>query len=339
MQIKYPHKSILNLFQMPLSRKKDMPPHPFQKSVAQWKKLKTEGVSDALAQDITGISRATFYRRSKTLERIKQGLLPPSKRPKTFKKPSWGEADKQLVLNLRRQNPTYGKAKIAAILKRDFGSSLSESTIGRILKHLMNKGLVQTSLSAPRRTRKRRFKGHAVAFPYGIKPQKLGEMIQVDHMSVSKNQCSFKHFQAWCPMSKYIYANIFANAKSKTAKTFLLEFIKEAPFKILSIQVDGGSEFMADFEEACCALGIKLFVLPPKRPQWNGGVERGNRTFREEFYAKTDILADTLPSLRPHLQFALEKYNTYRPHQNLNNLTPASYIHSISWSDAQSHMY
>ena len=30
---------------------------------------------------------------------------------------------------------------------------------------------------------------------------------------------------------------------------------------------DGGSEFGAEFEQACQDLGIPLFVLPPKNPE------------------------------------------------------------------------
>jgi len=54
-----------------------------------------------------------------------------------------------------------------------------------------------------------------------------------------------------------------------------MELIEDAPFKILSIQVDGGSEFMAEFEAACKELYIPLHVLPPSRPTYNGGVEHG----------------------------------------------------------------
>jgi transposase InsO family protein len=42
---------------------------------------------------------------------------------------------------------------------------------------------------------------------------------------------------------------------------------------------------MKDFEDACEAKNIPLYVLPPKRPQYNGGVERMNRTMREDLYA------------------------------------------------------
>ena len=52
------------------------------------------------------------------------------------------------------------------------------------------------------------------------------------------------------------------------------------PFDVEAIQVDGGSEFMAEFEDACQRRGLKLYVLPPKSPQMNGGVERGNGAWR-----------------------------------------------------------
>ena len=55
----------------------------------------------------------------------------------------------QLVLAIGRENPTYGKDKIAVILKRDHGGAISASTVGRILPHLLDKGLIQKSLSGP----------------------------------------------------------------------------------------------------------------------------------------------------------------------------------------------
>ncbi|HQS83708.1 MAG: hypothetical protein B7Y25_03170 [Alphaproteobacteria bacterium 16-39-46] len=74
---------------------------------------------------------------------------------------------------------------------------------------------------------------------------------------------------------------------------------------------------------------IRNLGLPPSRPQWNGGVERGNRIFREEFYARKDIKAESLCSLRSELKIAVHKYNSYRPHNSLNGLTPLEYIQSI----------
>jgi putative transposase len=328
MQIIGLHKNIYNLSSYALSQEK-LEKHrtKYERQVKHWKKLKSEGVSDSTCKEIIGVSRATYYRYKTHLAGLERGILPPSKKPKSLRKPHWGESEKQLVLRLRRENSTYGKAKIAVILRRDHGLTLSESTVGRILKCLMNKGLIQKSLSAPRQKRRRRFKGYAQPWRYGMKITKPGQMIQIDHMTVSKNGFSAKHFQAWDPLSKFIHAGLYSNAKSRTARKFLKELIQKTPFKIESIQVDGGSEFMKDFEEACAELRISLFVLPPKRPQYNGGVERGNRIFREEFYSQKDLFPNSVHGLRSHLSKSLEKYNSYRPHFSLKGLTPLQYIH------------
>jgi DNA-binding Lrp family transcriptional regulator len=273
------------------------------------------------------------------LKDLRRGIAPPSKCPKKVGKPLWTRADSDLILKIRRENPTYGKAKIAVILKRDYGSKLSESTVGRILKRLMDSGLVTRSSSAIRTKRKRIFKGHAQPWTFKkFEQMEIGERVQVDHMTVTKNGFVSKHFQSWDRKSKMIHAQIYSNATAKSAKKFLNELVEKSPFKILSIQVDGGSEFMAEFEEECKNLGIPLIVLPPRRPDYNGGVERGNRIFREEFYNRSDILANNITELSPELQKALWKYNNYRPHARLNGATPMEYIRTNRNSEAVSHL-
>ena len=98
---------------------------------------------------------------------------------------------------------------------------------------------------------------------------RLGERVQIDHMTVTKNGVCVKHFQAWDRTSKFLHAGVFSNAKASSSKRFLIDFIRKCPFKILSIQVDGGSEFMADFEDASRELKIPLLVLPPSKPTYS----------------------------------------------------------------------
>ncbi|WP_021826999.1 integrase core domain-containing protein [Holospora obtusa] len=64
--------------------------------------------------------------------------------------------------------------------------------------------------------------------------------------------------------------------------------------------------------------------MPPKKPEYNGGIERGNRTFREDF--RTDFLENSVREMQAALSKALVKYNTYRPHRNLKGLTSMQYI-------------
>ncbi len=75
----------------------------------------------------------------------------------------------------------------------------------------------------------------------------MGERVQIDHMTITKNGVTAKHFQAWERKSKFIHAQVYSHAKATAAKRFLVALLEKAPFTIKSIQVDGGSEFMAQF--------------------------------------------------------------------------------------------
>lgn len=89
--------------------------------------------------------------------------------------------------------------------------------------------------------------------------------------------------------------------------------------------MDGGSEFRQHFEKECEILNIPFFVLPPRSPELNGNVERGNGTFRYEFYfAYSGIpsITEAQKKLEEYTKF----YNIFRPHQSLNQMTPMAYF-------------
>lgn len=116
-----------------------------------------------------------------------------------------------------------------------------------------------------------------------------------------------------------------------TAAAFLDELLARMPFPVQAIQVDGGSEFMAAFESACQAREIALYVPPPRSPQLNGRVERLNGTCRREFWECYDGALD-LPTLQVALREWEGAYNTERPHQSLDSLTPAAFLHTLAVS-------
>lgn len=74
------------------------------------------------------------------------------------------------------------------------------------------------------------------------------------------------------------------------------------------------------------SITLPLIVLPPRKPQYNGEVEWGNKTFREEFYNRPDLLEDSVRGIQAVLTKAVAKYNTFRPHRNLQGLIPMQYI-------------
>ena len=261
------------------------------------------------------ISKATYYRYRKKLKDLDNYIPPPKRGPIHKRKPKWSKELADTVLILRKSHLTYGKKKIQYILARDYKITTSESTVGRILKSLMDRRLIIKYPALIKTKRPRKFKGHAKPWSFKhFETMKMGERVQIDHMVVTKNNKTLRHFVAWDPKSKVILATIYSNATSHSAKLSLQEFLRQAPFKITSIQVDEGSEFMAEFEDECEKLGIKLLVLPPKRPKLNGGVERSNRTFREDFYNLTyDLFDQNIDKIREELSKAVYIYNNYRP--------------------------
>jgi putative transposase len=301
-----------------------------QKLLGDWEILRFRKIPDHEIARVTGISRATYYRRKKALLSFGiKGLKRKSTKPRTFRTSKIPISFIHQILSIRKENPTYGKAKITIILRRDFDIKLSESSVGRALKKLKVEGKIITSISSHKAKRKRKFTNHAKKWEYGMKAKNPGELIQIDHMSVTKHNIAMKEFRAWDPITKVIVADVVSNATSAAAAKFLRKVISEMPFKVKSIQVDGGSEFMANFEKECEKTKIPLYVLPPSSPKYNGGVERGNRIFREEFYARNDINAESIGAFKLELKKAVHKYNSYRPHFNLNGLTPFEYTKKI----------
>lgn len=340
MQIQGLHRNIYKAASMGLSIEiNSKQAEERHKILGDWELLKKRGLPDHEIQKITGISRATYYRRKSRLRIYgPQGLKNLSKRPKCTRQSCVPQQVVDLIFAVRKDNPTYGKHKIRRILFRDHGVTYSESTVGRILSRLMEQGKIKKYAALTKIRKRRKFNNHAQRWQYGMKAAEPGELIQIDHMSVHKDGLNMKHFQAWDPKSKVIVADVYSNANSSSAAKFLEKVLKEMPFTTKSIQVDGGSEFMKEFEQMCKEHSIPLFVLPPKRPQWNGGVERGNRTFREDFYASDRFIPGGIAEVRRQLESAQLKYNSYRPHLRLGGLTPFEYVNSLTEASPVSHV-
>ena len=165
-----------------LNRKKSY--ETFKLLLSKNKKIKNkkEKLTYKEIEDISGISKRTYYYINKEVKQ--KGLTywktleidnnkenrNKNKRPKNFRK-SKILNNKEIIdkiLKIRLDNPTYGKSKIKAILDREYkninnidnnnsnnidnnidnniynniSNNISESTIGRILKELSNKSLI-----------------------------------------------------------------------------------------------------------------------------------------------------------------------------------------------------
>lgn len=312
------------------------------KTLIAWQALRETGITADLASRKLDESRATLYRWQKRVqEHGLKGLEKDSRRPKRLRTVSWTPELIETVLELRDQYPRWGKEKVCVLLRRE-GWNTSASTVGRILGYLKRRGLLhdppKTVEIVKRRHKKRPY---ALRKPKNYAVDQPGDLVQIDTLDVKlmPGVC-FKHFTARDMVSRWDVLQACSRATANNAKGFLETVQDRLPFPLKAVQVDGGSEFMAEFEQACQEKGIQLFILPPRSPKLNGCVERAQRTHTEEFY---QVYADDweLPVMNKVLQEWERIYNEVRPHRSLDNLTPKEYIQTNypqCWPQV-SHMY
>jgi transposase InsO family protein len=246
------------------------------------------------------------------------------------------------VLQLWEQYPRWGKDKLVILLRRERWQ-VSTSMVGRILTRLKARGVLREpprkGISARKRLRPRPY---AVRKPKEYQAKEPGDIVQIDTLDVRPlPDTVLKHFTARDVISRWDVLEVHTRATSALAAGFLDSLRQRLPFPLKAVQVDGGGEFQAAFEQVCQELGIKLFVLPPRSPKLNGHVERAQRTHTEEFYELYDGDLQIAP-LNQSLLAWEDTYNTMRPHHSLDGRTPAGYLqqcHPALVPSRVSHMY
>ena len=325
----------------PLYRRLPIDDSTPQQAIQRWEKLRLydrlrrQGCSQKLALEAIGWSRSTYYRWRKRFHTSGlDGLAARSRCPRRLRSPQWSFQDERLVWQLRRRYPFCGKLRLHLFLQQEHAFAGSVSTVGRILAKGVRLGRIRPWAFYQGRLgpqRRRNFqKGHAQRWRYGMKASRPGQLVQIDHSRVYPLPgVQFKEFKAICPVSKHLVVRCYSRATARNATRFLQALLQEMPFPITSLQVDGGSEFRAQFETACHKLDLPLYVLPPRRPQYNGCVERAHSTTRCEFWTFYDgelRVADINRALQQQLHF----YHHRRPHRSLGLLTPQAFLATLS---------
>ena len=274
-----------------------------------------------------GISPQTFYRWKRRYDpKHLESLENRSHRPKHVRQPTTPPESVEAVLKLREERPRWGKEKLAELLEEQ-GVQVSASMVGRILRRLKKRGVLREPtpnyVSAGKR---QRLRPYAQRKPKDYMVKQMGDLVQLDTLDIRPLPgVVLKHFTAHDVVSRWNVIGVYPRSTATNAVHFLNALERRMPFPLRAIQVDGGSEFEALFEEECKRREIKLFVLPPRSPKLNGGVERAHRTHTEEFYEVTDSTFE-IADLGEKLLEWERIYNTVRPHQALGYLTPLKFL-------------
>lgn len=127
--------------------------------------------------------------------------------------------------------------------------------------------------------------------------------------------------------SRVAYVEVHADERGPTTGGFLRRataFFASQGVAVRAVMTDNHMSYRlsSDVRAALAGSGIRHLLIPPRRPQVNGKVERFNRTLLEEWaYVRLYRSNDArLKALGPWL----EAYNSTRPHTALGGLPPAS---------------
>lgn len=267
-----------------------------------------------------GIPPKTFYKwfNRYRLRGIK-GLEPVSKKPHKFRQSKVPLENINRIIHWRKLYPIYSKYKIAVILAREDGIKMSPSTVGRIIKEYK---LFFKSPIPAKRQRNRSAAARQLLHPYyrSKRPGELGEA-DMKHVSFFGRRRYF--FVGIDCVSKRLAVHVGTNSSSIQA-SYILDQMKVFPFPIEKVRVDNGSENLKDFALKAQTLSIDQYFTRYRRPKDKPFVERVIGTIEREFIQQGK-LAICLEDQRKLVQEWVDHYNTFRPHQNLNYLTPEAY--------------
>jgi len=281
-----------------------------------------------------GISPQTFYHWKHRYDpHHLESLEDRSHRPKHLRQPTASPELVAAVFKLREQYPRWGKDKLVLLLHNQ-GYQVSTSMVVRIIRRLKDRGVLREPIRNRVSAHKR-----AINRPYAIRKPKdytvtqPGDLVQLDTLDVRPLPgVVLKHFTARDLVSRWDVVDVYSRATATSAVRFLDQMERRMPFPLRAVQVDGGSEFEAVFEEECQRRHIKLFVLPPRSPKLNGSVERAHRTHMEEFYEVVESSFE-LTELRRQLLEWEQICDTVRPSQALGYLTPLQFLQR--WQENQ----
>lgn len=260
-----------------------------------------------------------------------------SKAPKNPRKTKVSQQIKDFIRDYRLKYHGVGKEIIAPPLddycKRLGINSVSESTVGRIIKELKEKGLIldeNAKLSFYAKTGRFIIKRSQPRYKKlrrgNYYPEKAGDLVQIDSIVIFLNGLKRYLITAIDLVTEFGFAYTYKTLSSSTARDFMEKLRFVAPFEIKQIQTDNGAEFEKHFREYVKKHQIIHFHNYPRHPQSNAKVERFNRTLQDRYVSwHLDDLYEPEEEFNPKLMKWLLWYNTEKPHRTLDKIPPLRY--------------
>jgi hypothetical protein len=267
-----------------------------------------------------GTTRKTFYKWFAVFDPANlRALEEASRAPINTRKKQLTRLEEDRILHLRKTNPEFGKMKIRRLYYRKFGQFVSSWKIQLVIE--------KYQLQRKPKQSDRHFKKQSISKRKTVelkKQQKAGFLVAFDTIVIHRNGLQRYIVTGIDTVSKIAWARMYKSHSSATTKDLFLRLYAVVQGNILNVCQDNGSEFEKHFAALMASLNIPQYFSRVKTPKDNPICERFNRTLKEEFLRQGNWTGN-LQEFNNRLTSWLVKYNTIRPHQSLNYLTPFEY--------------
>ncbi len=270
-----------------------------------------------------GITPKTFYKWFAVFDPGNLRALEESSRaPHTRRTKELKPLEESRILALRKANPEFGKMKVKRLCERKFKEKVSSWKVQLVIEkyHLQRRPSKAS----------RAFKKQSVSKRKTIelkKQQQPGFLVAFDTIVLYRNGLKRYIVTGIDTVSKVGWARCYKTHSSATAKDLFIRLYAICQGNILNTCQDNGSEFEKHFAQYLASLKIPQYFSRVKTPKDNPIAERFNRTVKDEFLRQGNW-TDDITEFNHRLTNWLIKYNTIRPHQSLNYLTPFEYHYS-----------
>jgi len=279
-----------------------------------------------------GIGRSTFYKWLRKFDETNlRTLETASRRPNSVRSRAAVPLKDGRVIGLRKQYPYYGKKKIAVLYRRQYQEEITDWYVQRVIEHY--------KLYFKKKPKQHTQRKNSVVKKKISECEKkpiTGFLIHLDTVVLHLGGVKRYVLTGIDEHSKIAYSRMYTSHGSNAAKDFFqrLYFLLEE--KVVHVHTDNGSEFHKYFDEALKRLNLTHWWSRPRTPKDNPGNERFNRTFRDEFLSWGNFHPNTI-IFNKKLTNWLVEYNSIRPHESLNYLTPLEFAEktmhlSTMWS-------
>jgi putative transposase len=280
-----------------------------------------------------GIGKSTFYKWYNLFNETNlRSLENRSRKPKHVCSRQAEPAKDERVIKLRKKYIYFGKMKIKVLYENEFKEKITSWYIQRVIEEYN----LYPKKRRKKKTKKQKSKIKKRITEFKVKPRTTGFLLHLDTIVLHLQGVKRYVITAIDDHSRLAYARVYKSHSSACTKDFFNKLYYLLDEKIENVHTDNGSEFHKHFETGLQKLNLTHWWSRVRNPKDNAQNERFNRTFREEFL-KQGNFHKNIDVFNNKITDWLVEYNSVRPHQSLNYLTPLHFAQisrnlSTMWS-------